>query len=71
LAGGVVGYNSCFDFEKQKLQYFIGNTAVVKCADENDPISPYQRIRGYGGCPILWKKELNNEVTDFSCNNLT
>ena len=52
-----------FDFEKQKLQNFKGNTAVVKCVDENDPISPYQRIRGYGGCAILWEKELNNEVT--------
>jgi exonuclease III len=51
-----------FDFDKQKLQNFKGNTAIVKCANENYPISPYQRIRGYGGCAILWKKELNNEV---------
>jgi hypothetical protein len=34
-----------FDFEKHKLQNFKGNTAVVKCVDENDPISPYQMLQ--------------------------
>ena len=32
--------------------------AATKSADDNDPLSPYQRPRGYGGVAILWEKSL-------------
>ena len=52
-----------FDFEKCKLESFNGCHSIVKCVDRNDPISPYQRVRGYGGSAIMWKDKLHKYIT--------
>ena len=33
---------------------------VAKCVDDNNPLSPIQRPRGYGGVAILWDKSLKD-----------
>ena len=37
--------------------------------DDDNPISPVQKPRGFGGVAILWKKQMDNAVTILpDCN---
>ena len=48
-----------FNFEQNKMSEIHPlYDATTKSVDDNDPISPKQRPRGYGGVSILWKKDL-------------
>ena len=40
-----------------------------KSIDSNDPISPYQMPRGYGGVAILWRKDLDSYITPLQVGN--
>ena len=54
-----------FSFEKYKLEEFAaahGFSSFVKCVDDDDPISAKQRVRGWGGCALLWRKEFDQYV---------
>jgi endonuclease/exonuclease/phosphatase family metal-dependent hydrolase len=49
-----------YNFEKHKINIlFKDYNNYTKCVDDNDPITPKQRPRGYGGVSILWKKEID------------
>jgi hypothetical protein len=48
--------------EKENLQRFNDFSGLIKCIDDLDPISPFQRIRGYRGCGTLWNNKLNSKV---------
>ena len=37
--------------------------------DDDNPIPPVQKPRGYGGVAVLWKKEIDNEVTILKDGN--
>ncbi|CAC5394927.1 unnamed protein product [Mytilus coruscus] len=57
-----------WSFEKsklEKLETFAADRAFstsLECTDEYDPISNRQRIRGWGGCDILWRSHLDQFV---------
>ena len=51
-----------FNYEKENLQRFNDFSGLIKCIDDLDPISPFQRIRGYRGCGTLWNNKLNSKV---------
>ncbi|CAC5390532.1 unnamed protein product [Mytilus coruscus] len=57
-----------WSFEKsklEKLETFAADRAfstTLECTDEFDPISNRQRIRGWGGCDILWRSHLDQFV---------
>ncbi len=52
-----------FDFESDILDSFSTDHNVFsKSVDREDPISPIQRPRGYGGVAIFWRKDLNNII---------
>lgn len=52
-----------FHFEENKIsEIHPAYHFSIKCIDENNPIAPKQRPRGYGGICILWKKELQVTV---------
>ena len=40
-----------------------------KAVDDDNPIPPVQKPRGYGGVAVLWKKEIDNEVTILKDGN--
>jgi hypothetical protein len=41
-----------------------------KSVDSNDPISPYQLPRGYGGVAILWRKDLDSYITPLQGDSI-
>ena len=49
-----------FEYVKKTLLDFNHGYGTINCVDKLDPLSPYQRVRGYGGCAILWKPEINS-----------
>ncbi|CAG2240337.1 unnamed protein product [Mytilus edulis] len=54
-----------WSFEKSKLETFAAERdfcTTIKCTDEYDPISNRQRMRGWGGCGILWRAHLDQFV---------
>ena len=51
-----------FNYEKENLQRFNDFSGLIKCIDDLDQISPFQRIRGYRGCGTLWNNKLNSKV---------
>ena len=61
-----------FTFEKGKLEEFAlshNYSCLIKCVDENDPISARQRIRGWGGSALLWKKEFDQYIVPIEDGN--
>ena len=52
-----------FNFEQQKIgQLDVAFSYAAKSVDDEDPISPFQRRRGYGGVAILWRKKIDDKV---------
>ena len=52
-----------FRFEEEVLGTLLPDFNFhIKCVDDNDPLSPKNRIRGYGGVAIGWKAHLNHVV---------
>lgn len=52
-----------FNYEHNRLNEINTNYfAAAKSVDDDNPITPYQRPRGYGGVAIFWKKSLNHMV---------
>jgi hypothetical protein len=58
-----------FTFDKSKLidcGVENGLKCYVKCCDEFEPVSAKQKNRGWGGCRILWKDNLDPYIEKFS-----
>jgi hypothetical protein len=51
-----------FNYEKENLQRFNDFSGLIKCIDDLNPISPFQRIKRYSGCGTLWNNKLNSKV---------
>ena len=48
-----------FNFEENDIfRYLPNHEDSITSVDSDDPISPYQRPRGYGGAAILWHSTL-------------
>ena len=59
-----------FDCQLTILQEFHQDyNGAGKSVDSNDPISPYQMPRGYGGVAILWRKDLDSYITPLQVGN--
>lgn len=52
-----------FKFEQENIGDLFSKTSwTCKSVDENNPIPPTQRPRGYGGVAILWKQSMDHLV---------
>ena len=52
-----------FHFENKLLNEIDSEICGVgKSVDENNPISPIQKPRGYGGTAIIWKKGIDKQI---------
>jgi endonuclease/exonuclease/phosphatase family metal-dependent hydrolase len=52
-----------YNYELPLLNSLHANfNAVGKSVDDEDPITPLQKPRGYGGVAILWKKSLDRHI---------
>ncbi|CAG2249722.1 unnamed protein product [Mytilus edulis] len=52
-----------FKFEQENMGTLFKNVSwSIKSVDDNNPIPPIQKPRGYGGVAILWKDSLNHIV---------
>ncbi|VDH91711.1 Hypothetical predicted protein [Mytilus galloprovincialis] len=52
-----------FKFEQDNIGELFNKTSwTCKSVDENNPIPPTQKPRGYGGVAILWKQHLDHLV---------
>ncbi|CAG2224167.1 unnamed protein product [Mytilus edulis] len=52
-----------FKFEQDNIGELFNKTSwTCKSVDENNPIPPTQKPRGYGGVVILWKQHLDHLV---------
>lgn len=58
--------NWIFNFEKYTFQtLFPNHRSLIKCIDDDNPISAKEIVRGYGGVAILWREDI-----DFACKEL-
>ena len=53
-----------YEFEKNYLNKDLGDDiqGIGKFVDSNNPISPVQKPRGYGGVAIVWRKDLDKYI---------
>ena len=52
-----------YDFEQEYiLQIHPNLDAYVKSVDDDNPISPFQRPRGYADVAIIWNKNLTHHI---------
>jgi hypothetical protein len=59
-----------FNFEKHLLNSILENfNAAAKSVDDDDPIPPIQKPRGYGGVAVLWHKKLDKQVQVIDSGN--
>ena len=53
-----------FSFEENDIfRYLPNHEGSITSVDSDDPISPYQRPRGYGGAAILWHATLSPHIS--------
>lgn len=44
-------------------------TSFARAVDDSNPISPYQKPRGYGGVALMWRKSIDNRITKLPDGN--